>query len=103
MPEESIYPEFRLKKIDEIRNYLIEEISQNKLISKKFKKVCRVCNYIYNLLVVTSTITGCISISAFVSLIDIPIGITSSAVGLEICVITATIKEYKSIINEKVK
>ena len=30
--------EFRLKKIDEIRNYSIEEINQNKLMSKKYKK-----------------------------------------------------------------
>ena len=99
MPEENIYPEFRLKKIDEIRNYLIEEISQNKLMSKKYKKVCRVSNYIDHLLVVTSTITGCISIFAFASLIGISIGITSSAIGLKICVITAGIKKYKSIIN----
>ena len=34
--------EFRLKKIDEIRNYLIEEINQNELMSKKNRKVCRV-------------------------------------------------------------
>ena len=27
--------EFRLKKIDEIRNYLIEEIKQNELMIKK--------------------------------------------------------------------
>ena len=99
MLEENIYPEFRLKKIDEIRNYLIEEISQNKLMSKKYKKVCRVSNYIDHLLVVTSTITGCISIFAFASLIGISIGITSSAIGLKVCVITAGIKKYKSIIN----
>ena len=29
MPEENINQEFRMKKIDEIRNYLIEEINQN--------------------------------------------------------------------------
>ena len=39
MPEENINQEFRLKKIYEIRNYLIEEINQNKLMSKKHKKV----------------------------------------------------------------
>ena len=38
MAEENINQEFRLKKIDEIRNYLIEEINQNKLMSKKRKK-----------------------------------------------------------------
>ena len=30
--------EFRLKKIDEIKDDLIEEINQNKLMSKKHKK-----------------------------------------------------------------
>ena len=29
MPQENIMQDFRLKEIDEIRNYLIEEISQN--------------------------------------------------------------------------
>ena len=29
MTEENIYREFRLKNIDETRNYFIEEISQN--------------------------------------------------------------------------
>ena len=46
MFEENINEEFRLKKTDEIRDYLIEEINQNKLMSKKYKKVCRVLNYI---------------------------------------------------------
>ena len=31
--------EFRLKEIDEIRNYLIEEINENELMSKKDKKI----------------------------------------------------------------
>ena len=39
MPEENINQEFRSKKIDEIRNYLIEEINRNDLLSKKHKKV----------------------------------------------------------------
>ena len=34
--------EFRLKKIDEIRKSLIEEINQTELMSKKNKKVCKV-------------------------------------------------------------
>ena len=38
MPEENINQEIRLKKTDEIRNYLIEEINRNELIRsiKKF-------------------------------------------------------------------
>ena len=33
MSEENITKEFRLKNIDETRNYLIEEMNQNKLMS----------------------------------------------------------------------
>ena len=103
MPEENINQEFRFKKIDEIRNYLIEEINRNDLMSKKHNKACRVLNYIDHSLIVISTITSFVSISAFASLVGIPIGITSSAIGLKICVITTGIKKYKSIIKKKKK
>ena len=46
MSEKNINQEFRLKKIEEIRNYLLREINQNELTSKKHKNVCRVFNYI---------------------------------------------------------
>ena len=41
--------------------------------------------------------------SAFASLFGIPIGITSSAIGLKICAIAAGIKKYNSIIKKKKK
>ena len=103
MVEENISQEFRLKNIDETRNYLIEEINRNELMSKKHKKVCITLNYIEHFLILASTITGCISISAFVSLLGIPIGITNSAIGLKICAITVGIKKFKSIIKKKKK
>ena len=58
------------KKIQEIRNYLIEEISRNELPSKKYTKLCRVMNYIEHSLNLISTITGCVSISDFASLVE---------------------------------
>ena len=39
-------------------------MNQNELISKKYKKLCRVLNYMDHLLVVTSISTGCVSIFA---------------------------------------
>ena len=48
-------------------------------------------------------IAGCVFVSAFASLVDVPIGITSYAIGLKICVITAWIKKYRSIIKKKKK
>ena len=72
-------------------------------MSKKHKNVCRVLNYIDHSLIVISRITGCVSISAFASFVGIPIGIASSTIGLKICVITAGIKKYKSIMKKKKK
>ena len=40
--------------------------------------------------------------STFATLVGIPIGTTSSAIGLKICAITAAIKKYKSIIKKKI-
>ena len=70
-------------------------------MSKICKKRCKYLNYVKHLLILASTITGCVSIYAFVSLVCVPIGITSSAVGIKICGITAGIKKYKSIIKKK--
>ena len=50
-------------------------------------------NYIEHFLILMSTVTGYISISAFASLLDICKGIMSSAVGLKICAINAGIKK----------
>ena len=57
--------------MDEIRILLIEEINRNKLMRKKHKKNCKFLNYIDHLRIVISTITGCVSISAFASLVGI--------------------------------
>ena len=62
-------------------------------MSKKHKKVCRVLNYIEHLLILVSTVTGCVSISDFTSLVGIPIEITS--------LVTAGNKKYKSITKER--
>ena len=57
-------------------------------MSKTHKKFRITLNYIEHILILASAMTGCISISAFVSLIGIPIGITSSAIGFKMCAIT---------------
>ena len=41
------------------------------------------------MLILASTVTGSISISALASLVCVPVGIKSSAVGTNICAITA--------------
>ena len=55
-------------------------------------------NHVEHLFILVSAVTGCVSIFAFASLVAISVGITSSALGIKICAITAGIKKYKSFI-----
>ena len=93
--------EFTLKKIDEIRNYTLEEKKDDDLMSKKYKKFCKVLNYFELFLIFICTVNGGVSISAFSSLTGVPVGIASSTLRLTIFAITAGIKKYKSIITIK--
>ena len=70
-------------------------------MSKNDRKVCVVFSYNKHLFIFISRVTRCVSISAFTSLVAIPLGIMSSATELKNCTITTRIKNYKSIIKKK--
>ena len=69
---------------------------------KSTKNVYTVLNYIEYQLILVFTVSGCVSISAF-ALAGIHIGIKSSEIELTICLITAGIRKYKSIIKKEKK
>ena len=73
------------------------------MVSKNHKNVCKVLNYTEHLLVLVSTVNGCVSISAFASLVGIPIGTASSEVGIKYCAVSTGIKKYLSIFKKKRK
>ena len=68
-----------------------KQIEMNWLI--KNTNFCTGLNYIEYFLILSSTITGCISISSFSSLVGILIRITSSARELKTCAIIVGIKK----------
>ena len=86
-----------------MKQEIISMKEHNKTYSRKHRKVDRTLNYIEQSFILVSTITECTSISSFPSLLGIPIGITSSEIGLRICAIAAGIKKYKSTIMKKKK
>ena len=45
--------------MDKTRNYFTEEVNQNNLMFKKHKKVFTTLNYIEDLLILASALTGC--------------------------------------------
>ena len=93
---EETSPEFRLRKVIETRNCLLDEIEHNDLKSEGYKETCKYLNYVEHLFILVSATTFCVSISAFASLsVCVPVGITISAVGIKIFVITAGIETYK--------
>ena len=70
--------ELRLRKIDETSIYLLDEIKHNDLMSENYMEARKYLNYVENLLIPASTVTGCVSVSAFASIV---------------CVLTAGINE----------
>ena len=58
---------FRLRKLDETRNYLLDGIKRKDIMSEMYKKTCKYLNYVENLLILASKVTGSVSISAFAS------------------------------------
>ena len=69
----------------------------------KWIKKCSALNYFEHFLLFVSFVNGCVSVSAFASLVGISVGIASSGARLNICAITAGTKRYKSIIKKKRK
>ena len=80
--------------MDEARNYFIKEIDQNELMNNKHKKVYTNLLYIEKFFYF-SLCGYCMYFNlCFCLLLGIPLTSTSSAIGLTIYAITATIKRY---------
>ena len=92
MAKESVSLDFIFRKINGAKNYPLEEIQNNDLMSKKHKKEFRTLNYFEQFLVFVSAVIGCVSILTFASLVGVPLGTVSSEIGLKMCAITAEIK-----------
>ena len=70
--------QFRLDKINEIKDYFIAEIKERELMSKRLSSF----DYIDNSLIVLSVATGSISIASFGTVIGPPLGMISESCSL---------------------
>ena len=70
-------------------------------MSRKHKKVCWAANYIEHFLALAPAITECISITDLAFLLGVPIGITSSSIGLKICAIATGILKKMSVLRKR--
>ena len=104
-----IYPslhdqQFKLNKINEIKDYFIAEIKERELMSKRFSKYIASFNYFDKSLIALSATTGSISIASIGTVIGAPVGLASASFSLAFLISTGIIKNLlKTIRNKKKK
>ena len=85
--------QFRLSKINEIKDYFVAEIKKRELMSKRLSKYISSFDYFDKSLIVLCVTTGSISIATFATAIGAPVGIMSASWILEFSVTTGIVKE----------
>ena len=74
--------QFRLNKIDEIKDYFIADIREREAMSKNLSKCISSSDYLDKRLILLSVATGNISIASFATDIGVPLGIMSASCSL---------------------
>ena len=96
--------QFRLNKINEIKDYFVAEIKERELMSKRFSKYIISFDYFDKLLIILSVTNGSISIASFTTVIEALIGITSVSFSLAFSISTRIMKKLlKTTMNKKKK
>ena len=100
----SNYQQFRLIKINEIKDYFIAEVRERELMSKNLSKYIASFEYLDKSLIVLSVATGSISIASFATVIGAPAGIIGASCGFTFSITSGFVKKFlKTIRNKKKK
>ena len=96
--------QFRLNKINEIKDYFVAEIKERELMSKRLSKYIASFDYFDKPSIVLSVTTGSISIASFATAIGAPVGIASASFSLAFSISTGIVKKVlKTVRNMKKK
>ena len=95
--------QFRLNKINEIKDYFLAEIRERELISKNISKYIASLDYFDKSLNVLSILSGSISIASFATLIGAPAGIIGASCGLTFSITSRLVKTFLKTIRNKEK
>ena len=86
--------QFRLNKINQIKNYFIAEIKERELISKILSKYIASFDYFDKSLIILSVTTGNISITSIATGIGVPVGMMSATCSAAFSITTGIVKSY---------
>ena len=95
--------QFRLNKINEIKDYFIAEIKKRELMSKRLSKYIVSFGYFDKSLIVLSAATGSISIASFATVIGAPVGMMSASCSLAFSITTGFVKKFLKTTRNKNK
>ena len=95
--------QFRLNKINEIKDSIVGEIKERELISKRLSKYIASFEYFDKSLIALSVATGSISIASFATIIGAPVGIMSASCSLAFSVTTGFVKKLLKTTKDKKK
>ena len=96
--------QFRLSKINEIKDYFVAEIKERELISKRHSKYIASFEYFDKSLIALSVTIGSISVASFANVIGGPVLIVSASLSLAFSISTGIIKKLlKTTRNKKKK
>ena len=92
--------QFRLNKINEIKDYFVAEIKKRELMSKRLSKYIA---YFDKPLIVLSVTTGSIFIASFAAVVGAPVGIVSVICSLAFSVFAGIVKKLLKTTRDKKK
>ena len=96
--------QFRLKKINEVKDYFVAEIKERQLMSKRLSKYIASFEYFDKSLIISSVTTGSISVASFATVTGAPVGIVSESFSLAFFIFTGIVKKLlKTTRNKKKK
>ena len=95
--------QFRLNKINEIKDYFLGEIRERELISKNLSKYIASLDYFDKSLNVLSILSGSISIASFATIIGVPTGIVGTCCGFTFSITSGFVKKFLKTIRNKNK
>ena len=93
--------QFRLNKINEIKDYFVAEIKERELMSKRLSKYIASFDYFDKSLIVLSVATGSISIASFATVIGAPAGIIGASCGFTFSITSGFVKKVLETIRNK--
>ena len=95
--------QFKLDKINQIKDYFLAQVRERELIRKNLSKYIAPLDYFDKSLNVLSILSGRISIASFASVIGAPAGIIGASFGFTFSVTSGFVKMFLKTIRKKKK